>query len=224
MRGRIIAAERDANSKQPEHQQSERLRPTCRDRDQQAQEDNEDNHLGDEHRLAAEAVGQAAQEQRADQDAEETCRTDETVLGRADIELVGDQRQRHAGHEHHKAFEEFAGRRQDEDAPLHRRHRRHVDARAVRPDRLLVDIGLDRFSGRHGRRGGTGTQRLGNIHAYGPSYNQCIDGDEIAGSSNNHGVEVDGFDLRASRADQVLQTGEDRGETLGRFAEQRAQP
>ena len=70
------------------------------------------NHLGDEHRLAAEAIGEAAQEQRADQDAEEACRADETVLGRADVELVRDQRQRDAGHEHHKAFEEFAGGRE----------------------------------------------------------------------------------------------------------------
>jgi hypothetical protein len=143
MRRRIIAAEGDADSKQREHQQRERLWRGCRDSHEQAQEDNEDDHLGDEHRLAAEAIGQAAQEQRADQDAEETRGTDETVLGRADIELVGDQRQRHAGHEHHKAFEEFAGRREDEDAPLHCRHRADVDRGAVGPHRLLVDVGLD---------------------------------------------------------------------------------
>ena len=73
---------------------------------------------------------------------------DEAVLRGADVEFDRDQRQRDAGHEHHKAFEEFSGGGEGEDAPLHRGHRRHPDRGAVGPDRPLVDIGLDRFSGR----------------------------------------------------------------------------
>ena len=89
---RVIAAERHADPEQREHQQRERLRPGCRDSDKQAQENHEEDHLSDKHRLATETVSKAPEKQRADQDAEEARGTDETVLGRADVELVGDQR------------------------------------------------------------------------------------------------------------------------------------
>ena len=52
---------------------------------------------------------------------------DEAMLGRRHVELAGDQRGRHPGHEDDKALEEFAGGGEAPDAPLHRRHGRRGD-------------------------------------------------------------------------------------------------
>ena len=104
VRRRIVAAERDAEAEQTDDHGHE-----IGAGDQQRQECHEDDHLGDEHRLAAKAVRQPAEAKGADQDAEQTGRADQAVLGRIDSEFARDQRQRHAGHEHHKAHEELAG-------------------------------------------------------------------------------------------------------------------
>jgi hypothetical protein len=66
------------------------------------------------------------------------------VLGLGDVEFLRDQRQGDAGYEHHEALEEFAGRGERPDPPLHGRHGRPQQRRPVRPGRGFVDIGLDR--------------------------------------------------------------------------------
>ena len=115
---------------------------------QQRQERHEDDHLGDEHALAPEVVGQASETDGADQDAEQAGGADQAVLRGTDAELARDQRQRDARHEDDEALEELSGRRERPDAPLHRGHRRVFQARAVRPDRQLVDVVLNGFATR----------------------------------------------------------------------------
>jgi hypothetical protein len=86
--------------------------------------------------------------------------------GRIEIEFLGDQRQRDAGHEHDEAFEEFAGDREPPDAKLHAGHRGGRRDRPIGPQRPLVDIGLDRFSAwlRHaGARAYRGDLRDGSV-------------------------------------------------------------
>jgi hypothetical protein len=58
------------------------------------------------------------------------------------MELARDQRQRHPGHENHKALEEFACSCQHPDAPLHRRHGKRLQPRTIGPYGPFVDIVL----------------------------------------------------------------------------------
>ena len=137
MGGRIVAAERKAHPEQAGHQPSEVLREQ-----DQHQKHHEQRHLDDEHRLAAETVAEAAQRTRSDQDAEQAGRTNHAVLCGRKAEFLGDQRQRHAGHEDHETFKEFACDREPPYALLHARHRRSRRKGAVGPQRLLVEISL----------------------------------------------------------------------------------
>ena len=139
VRGRIIATEREADAEQADHQEGE-----VGAEDQRHQERAEDHHLGDEHRLAAEAIRQAAEADGADQNAEQARRADDAMLGGADVEFARDQRKRDAGHEDDEAFEEFAGGGQRPDQPLHPGHRRRRKMGPIGPHRQLVDMVLNR--------------------------------------------------------------------------------
>jgi hypothetical protein len=66
VRCRVVAAERHADAEQADHQRQEVLHENQRRKEQA-----EDDHLGDEHALAAEIVRQAAEQDGADQDARE---------------------------------------------------------------------------------------------------------------------------------------------------------
>ncbi len=116
VRGRVVAAQRHA-----ETEQADRQREEIGAEDQQREEGAEDDHLGDEHPLAAEIVGQAAEQDGAEQDAEQAGGADDALFSGADMEFAHNQRQRDTGHENHEAFEEFARRGETPDAPLHRR-------------------------------------------------------------------------------------------------------
>jgi hypothetical protein len=137
--GRIVAPERE-----PEAEQEEDEQVIARARDQQREEDHEDDHLDDEHHLAAIPVREAAEGDGADQDAEQARRTHHPVLKAAEVEFLGDQRHRDAGHEDDEALEELARGGERPDPPLHGGHRRPRHRRAVRPDGGLVNISLDR--------------------------------------------------------------------------------
>ena len=148
MRGRIIAAEREPHAEQADDQPDEALREhDCH------QEQDKQRHLDDEHRLAAELIGQAAQRAGADQDAEQARRADQAMLGRREIELLADQRQGDAGHEDDQALEELARNRQPPNPFLHAGHRRRRRDGAVPPQRRFVDIALHGIGAwpRHGR-------------------------------------------------------------------------
>ena len=94
----------------------------------------EDDHLGDEHALAAEIIRKAAERDGADQDARKACRGDEARLEGGKVEFALDQRHRDAAHEHDEPFEEFPKGRERPDAPLHARHGRGLQRGAIRPD------------------------------------------------------------------------------------------
>ena len=145
MGGRVVAAERHAEAEQADHQRDE-----IGADDEQGQKGGEDDHLGDEHRAAAETVGEAAEEQGADEDAEQARGTDQAVVEGGDVELARDQRQGHAGHEDDEAFEELAGGGEAPDAPLHGGHGSRRQRGAVGPGRALVDIVLDGAGGPFG--------------------------------------------------------------------------
>jgi hypothetical protein len=117
MGGRIVAAQR-----QPQPEQAGHEPEVARARHQQHQEDHENEHLDDEHALAAEIVRQAAEADGADEDAEQARRSDHPVLGPREAEFLPDERHGDAGHEHDEALEELAGRGEPPDAPLHGGH------------------------------------------------------------------------------------------------------
>jgi len=96
MRSRIVAAERESDSEQAEHE-----RPEAVHHGDERQEDREDDHLDDKHQLAAERIGQAAEADGTDQNAQQRGRADDAVLPGRDVELARNQRQRDARHEHH---------------------------------------------------------------------------------------------------------------------------
>ena len=78
VRCRIVAAER-----KPEAEQANRYRNEVVAQDQHGQECDEDEHLRDEHALAAEIVGEPAKQRRADQDAGEAGGADDALFRRA---------------------------------------------------------------------------------------------------------------------------------------------
>jgi hypothetical protein len=137
--------------------------------DQQREEQAKDDHLGDEHPLAAEIVRQATKQDGADQDAGEARGGDESDLGLGEVELAGDQRHRHAAHEDDKAFKELAGGGERPDKPLHPRHRGGLHRGAIRPCRQFVDVFLYRL---RRRSGGLGARfRHGGVaHLHGPPH------------------------------------------------------
>ena len=104
MRGRIVAAQRHAQAEQANRQRQE-----VGAEDQQREECAEEDHLGDEHPLAAEIIRQPPQQHGADQDTEQAGGADNALFGCADVELAHDQGQGDAGHEDDVAFEELAG-------------------------------------------------------------------------------------------------------------------
>ena len=144
---RVVAAEREADAEEADHQ----LDVVCA-KAGEGEEDGEDHHLDDEHRLPPKDVGEAAEDQRPDQNAEETRRADDALFKTAEAELTGDERQRDAGHEDDKPLEEFAGRRKAPDQPLHAGHRRRGKVGSIGPDRQLVDMVLHSPAGRARRR------------------------------------------------------------------------
>ena len=146
MRRRVVAAESKPHSEQADDQPGEILGEHDRN-----QEQNEQQHFDDEHRLAAKSVGKAAQCAGPDQDAEQAGGADQAVLARGQVEFLADQRQGDASHEDHHPLEEFARHRQPPDSPLHPRHRRALRQRSVGPLRCFVDIALDGVYAR-GRR------------------------------------------------------------------------
>ena len=85
MCGRVVAAQR-----KPEAEQEDRKHEEIRRDAEQRQEHAENDHLDDEHRLAAEAVGKTAERHRADQNAEQARGADNAVLGFANVELGRD--------------------------------------------------------------------------------------------------------------------------------------
>ena len=87
MGGRIVAAERQAQAEQADGEREEVVAE-----DQQPEEGHEDDHLRDEHALAAEIVRQAAEQHRAEQDAGEAGGADDALLGRQDMKFANDQR------------------------------------------------------------------------------------------------------------------------------------
>ncbi len=104
VRCRIVAAER-----KPEAEQANGHRNEVVAQDQHGQECDEDEHLRDEHALAAEIVGKPAKQRRTDQDAGEAGGTDDALFRRQEVEFARHERQRDAGHEDNEALEEFAG-------------------------------------------------------------------------------------------------------------------
>ena len=104
MSRRIVAAEREADPEQADHDEIE-----VGGENERREERHEDHHLHDEHDLAAETVRHPAEADGADEDAEQGRGGDESVLGGADVELSRQQGERHAGHEDDEAFEKFAG-------------------------------------------------------------------------------------------------------------------
>ena len=140
---RVVASEREPHSEQADDQPDE-----VRGEDDQHEEQDEQAHLEHEHRLAAEAVGEAAQGARADQDAEQAGGADDAVLRLAEIEFLGDQRQGDAGQEHDQSLEKLAGDRQPPDSPLHVGQRRARRRGPVGPQRRFVEIALNRIPAR----------------------------------------------------------------------------
>jgi hypothetical protein len=110
MGGRIVAPERDANPY--ERRDCHRVRRTER---QHRREDAEQQHFDDEDLLAAIPVGKPAERRGADQDAEQRGRSDHTLFGRTQGELLAHERQGHASGEDHHPFEELAGGGQPPD-------------------------------------------------------------------------------------------------------------
>ncbi|HXC13498.1 MAG TPA: hypothetical protein VNV39_11720 [Stellaceae bacterium] len=90
MRGRVVAAERE-----PETEQADREGQEIFAQDQQCQKRAKDDHLGDEHPLAAEIVGQAAEQDGAKQNAREARGADSALFGGGYVKIAHDQRQRH---------------------------------------------------------------------------------------------------------------------------------
>ncbi len=159
MRRWIVASER-----KPEPEQEEDEQIMARARDQEHQEDHEDDHLDDEHHLAAITVGKATEPDGADEDAEQARRTHHPVLEAGEVEFLGHQRHRDAGHEDDEALEELAGGGERPDSPLHGGERRPQQGRTVRPYGGVVDIGLDRA----GRRGRFLGKRRVDVHGASP--------------------------------------------------------
>jgi hypothetical protein len=154
MRGRVVAAERKPQAEQEDHHLDVARRKAERD-----EKRHENDHLGDEHGLAAEAVRQAAERESADENAKQTRRADDAMLIGGDVELALEQRERDAGHENNIAFEEFARGGKRPDQPLHAGHRRGWKRGSVRPHGQFVDMLLNRPSARHivaGRRRNVG--------------------------------------------------------------------
>ena len=148
VRRRIVAAQRQADAEQ-EHDQPEIGRAPGQPR----QEQGEHHHLDHEHAAAAVDVGQAAQRNGADHDAGQRSGADDALFGRRESEVLHDQRQGDAGHEHDQPLEELAGRGEHPDPPLHAGHRNEIRRRAVGPGGRLVDVALD------------GARRLGHVMA-----------------------------------------------------------
>jgi len=96
--------------------------------------------------FAAKTVRQAAQSNRAYQNAEQAGGPHHAVLGRGDIEFLRDQRHRDTGHEDDETLEELTCSRKAPDAPLHGGHQRGRQRGTVRPHRRLVDIVLNRLT------------------------------------------------------------------------------
>ena len=140
---RVVASEREPHSEQADDQPDE-----VRGEDDQNEEQDEQAHLEHEHRLAAEAVGEAAQGARADQDAEQAGGADDAVLRFAELKVLGDQRQGDAGQEHDQSLEKLAGDRQPPDSPLHVGQRRARRRGPVGPQRRFVEIALNRIPAR----------------------------------------------------------------------------
>ena len=146
VRRRIVAAQRQADAEQ-EHDQPEIVRAPG----QPGQEQGEHDHLDHEHAAAAIDVGQAAESDRADHDAGQRGGADDALFDRRQPEILHDQRQGDAGHEHDQPLEELAGRGEQPDPPLHAGHRNEICRGAVGPGRRLVDVALD------------GARRLGHV-------------------------------------------------------------
>ena len=140
MRGRVVAAEREAHAEKEDQEQRERRAERHRD-----EEDQKQNHLGDEELLPSQMVGQAAQGGGPDENPEQRRGSDHALLRVPQMELHRDQRQRDTGHEYHQPLEKFACRGEAPDLPLHDRHRNLRDRGSVRPGRRFVDILLDGF-------------------------------------------------------------------------------
>ena len=140
MRRRIVAAEREADSEQADHDQIK-----VRSEHQRHEERHEDHHLDQEHPLAAEAIRQSAEADGADEDAEQGRGADDAVLGRANAELARQERKRDAGHEDDETFEELAGGGERPDQPLHAGHRRRPEVGSIGPHWQFVDVLLNRL-------------------------------------------------------------------------------
>jgi hypothetical protein len=125
---RVVTPEREPHSEKADDQPHEVLRKYDSD-----QEQNKQHHFDDEHRLAAESIGEAAQCTRSDQNAEQAGGADEAMLCRGQVEFAADQGQCNAGHKYDQPLEELAGNSQPPNSFLHAGHRRCRRNRSIRP-------------------------------------------------------------------------------------------
>ena len=137
---RVVAAERESDAEQADHDKRE-----VRREHQRHQQRDEDHHFHEEHDLAAEAVRQTPEADRADEDAEQGRGGDQSVLGRANAELSREERKRDARHEHDEPLEEFARGGERPDEPLHARHRGRWKLGSIRPHGKFVNVLLNRL-------------------------------------------------------------------------------
>ena len=86
MGGGIIRPERQSHAEEAEHQQRQAWREGNRD-----QEGDEQEHLADEKRFAANPVGQTTEQGRPEQDTGQRCCPDKSVPDTIKLELPGNQ-------------------------------------------------------------------------------------------------------------------------------------
>ena len=86
----------------------------------------EDPHIHEEGRLAPEAVGGRASEQRPDRSAEHERRPEETHHYRANVQVAGDQRQRRAEREDRETIDQGSAGGEEPQPIAHSAHRRLV--------------------------------------------------------------------------------------------------